>query len=220
MIKCLDLGFIPYEEASLWQKKLSQKRQDGELEDTLLLLEHPPIYTMGKRDATSDFLLSADDIHEKGILIEKTDRGGRVTYHGPGQLVGYLIFKLKEGIPSFVHKIESVIIQVLADYHVKGERDAEYPGVWVGKEKVAALGLHIEHHVSTHGFSLNVNCDLAPYEWIKACGIQGRGVTSLCQLLGWTPEMLEVKQRVSQAMASVFGTEVVIEGSDQGLNME
>jgi len=157
-------------------------------------------------------LLSDDQIRRRGMEIHKTDRGGRVTYHGPGQLVGYLIFKVEDPIPKLVWKIEEVLLRTLEHFHLAGERDAAYPGVWIGTKKIAALGLHIERGVSTHGFALNVNCDLKPFQNINPCGIKDRGVTSLEQELGWCPSMRDVKNIVLMEFANIFETNVSVEG--------
>ena len=171
MITCSDLGIVPYEEALAWQKKLADLRRKDLVADQLLLLEHPPVYTMGRRDAGTDLLIEPETLKSSGVNVVKTDRGGRMTYHGPGQLVGYLIFKLHDSVPGFVWKIEECLLRTLAKFQLDAERDPAHPGLWVGRSKIAALGLHIEKGISTHGFSLNVTCDLAPFTHIHPCGI-------------------------------------------------
>lgn len=218
MIECIDAGNIPYLRALEWQQLLAEKRRKKEIPDTLLLLEHPPVYTYGKRDSSSDLLVSEEWIREKGMDIVKTDRGGRITYHGPGQLVGYLIFELKDPVPSFVHEIEEVLIQLLMHYHIEGERDPEHPGIWVANQKIAALGLHISKGVTTHGFSLNVHCDLKPFRYIHPCGIRDRGVTSIEKEAQWSPSIKEVKHYLLEAVAGVFKTDVVAGGTLSGLS--
>lgn len=213
MISCVDAGCLPYDQALLWQKSLAERRRKGEIKDSLLLLEHPPVYTMGKRDSFDDLLASEEWLRQNGMKIYKTDRGGRVTYHGPGQLIGYLIFSLKGSLPDFVWKMEEAIIRLLARYDLEGERDAAYPGVWLDKKKIAALGLHLEKGVTTHGFSLNVNCDLKPFRYIHPCGIKDREVTSLEKELGWRPSMKDVKERFLREFAEVFGSSVFLEGT-------
>lgn len=213
MIECIDAGNIPYKQALQWQKRLSERRRKKEISDVLILLEHPPVYTFGKRDSSSDLLVTEEWIRERGMEIVKTDRGGRVTYHGPGQLVGYLIFELKESIPSLVNKIEETLIQLLFHYHIEGERDPKHPGIWVGNQKIASLGLHIERGITRHGFSLNVNCNLKPFRYIHPCGIKDRGVTSLEAEVEWSPSMKEVKHYLLEKISRVFQTNVTVGGN-------
>jgi lipoate-protein ligase B len=212
VITCSDLGIVPYEEALAWQHKLADLRRKDLVADQLLLLEHPPVYTMGRRDAGTDLLIEPDTLKSGGMRVVKTDRGGRMTYHGPGQLVGYLIFKLHDSVPGFVWKIEECLLRTLAKFQLDAERDPAHPGLWVGRSKIAALGLHIEKGISTHGFSLNVTCDLAPFTHIHPCGIKDRDVTSLEREIGWSPSMREVKQSVLEEVARVFESNVSVEG--------
>ncbi len=207
MIRHIDLGVLPYQAALQLQKQFSVKRRKKEISDHLLLVEHPSVYTFGKRDATEDLLMTEDWLKEQGMDIIKTDRGGRVTYHGPGQLVGYLIFAVKGSIPHLVFLIEETLIHVLNHFKIPGERDKDYPGIWVNNEKIAALGLHIDRGVTTHGFSLNINCNLAPFSYIHPCGIKNRGVTSLRKILGKEQDMKEIKKLVIQEFKTVFKNE-------------
>lgn len=180
--RILHKGRIPYSEAYALQESLHGARLRGEIPDTLLLLEHPPVFTTGRQDVADDWLLSHDDIRSRGIDIVVTNRGGRITYHGPGQLVGYFICDLKSrhaGVADFVHWIEDGLIDVMSRYGVTACRDNSYPGVWVGSAKVAAIGLHVRHGVTMHGFALNVTTDLIPYAYCVPCGITDRSVTSL-----------------------------------------
>ncbi len=183
---------------------MAEKRRREEIVDHLILLEHPPVYTIGRRDSSSDLLVTAEWIRRNGIEIHRTDRGGRVTYHGPGQLVGYLIFALEDSIPILVWKIEETLIRLLAHFHLKGEREPQYPGVWIGLKKIAAVGLRIERGVTRHGFSLNVSCDLKPYRHIHPCGITDRGVTSMEREQGECPSMRDVKCKLLEELAGVF----------------
>ncbi len=217
MIVCIDAGIVPYEEGLLWQQRLATERRRPHATDRLLLLEHPPVYTMGRRDSSADLLVPVEQIKEHGIEIHKTDRGGRITYHGPGQLVGYLIFKVRDPVPKLVWKIEEILIGTLAHFHLEGERDPKHPGIWVGSKKIAALGLHIERGITTHGFALNVNCDLRPFANIHPCGIRDRGVTSLDREVGWSPSLRDVKNVVLMNFAHVFRTNVSVEGFSSGL---
>lgn len=196
-----DLGPLPYDEALQLQLQCREKRREEKIPNLLLLTEHPATYTMGRQDASED-LLNA----QSSIPLIKTNRGGRITYHGPGQLVGYFIVSLssvKMNIPQFVSAIEEILIRSLRHYGIEAGRDAQYPGVWVGSEKIAALGLHFDRGVSLHGFSLNLNPDLDHYQDIIPCGIADRGITSLKKL---KPGLLPTDS-VKPVLLSVF-TEV------------
>lgn len=179
-------GRVPYPEAYALQETLHAARLRGEIPDTLLLLEHPPVFTTGRQDVATDWLLTHDDIRSRGIEIIATNRGGRITYHGPGQLVGYFICDLKArhvGVADFVRWIEEGLIAVASQYGINAHLDKAHPGVWVGTNKLAAIGLHVRHNVTLHGFALNVTTDLTPYSYCVPCGIQDRFVTSLNTLL-------------------------------------
>jgi lipoyl(octanoyl) transferase len=205
-IDCHNLGLIDYRRAWEMQKELHARRANDEISDTLLLLEHPPVFTLGKRDCPEDIISSPDLIASDGIEIIKTERGGRITYHGPGQLVGYFICRVSEmgGIKRFVFLIEELLLRVLADYDVKGGRDPAHPGIWVGKNKIAAIGLHVSRNITQHGFALNVNPDLDHYRHIVPCGIRDRGVTSLERLLNEAPSINEIKEKISLKIQDVF----------------
>ncbi len=215
LIECIDAGCLPYLKALHWQKELSKKRQKEQIPDHLLLLEHPPVFTMGRRDSLSDLLVSKEWIQKNGMQLIKTDRGGRITYHGPGQLVGYLIFNLKDSIPKLVWKIEEVLLKVLCQFHLQAERDKNYPGIWIQNRKIASLGLHVDRQVTTHGFSLNVSCNLKPFQYIHPCGIKNREVTSLEKELGWGPSMKDVKDQILKAMVKIFKSDLSVSGIPQ-----
>ena len=186
-----------------------QRRRDGSIPDTLLLVEHDPVYTMGTSAVEADVLLSTEERVRKGVALVRTGRGGRVTYHGPGQLVGYPILKLKssrQGPAWYVSRLEQVLSEVLADYGIRSAGDPRNRGVWVGDQKVAAIGVRITHRVTMHGFALNVTTDLAPYDGIIPCGIRDRGVTSLRHFVPGI-RMKDVKSRVVAAFCRVFGYE-------------
>ncbi len=201
----LELGLVEFEEAELLQRELSLKRRQGEIPDTLLLLEHPPVVTMGRRDSNEDLRVPEGVLEREGIRLVRTDRGGRLTYHGPGQLIGYFIFALGDTtIPHFVSQIEELLIRTLHHFDIRGERDPVYPGVWVDRKKIAALGLHFEKGISRHGFALNVSLDLKPYTFIHPCGIRDRGVTSLSDRLKRPVQIDEVKERMISEIDSVF----------------
>lgn len=199
ILEWIDLGIVQYRDAVELQDRLRARRIAGEIGDRLLLLEHPPVFTLGRQDCAGDFLSSVDAIESEGIEVVKTDRGGRITYHGPGQLVVYFICGLSSlgvGVKSFVQAIEEICVRVAREYGIDAGRDEEHPGVWVGNDKLAAIGLNVSRGVTRHGFALNVDVDLSPYRHVVACGVHGRGVTSLARLGRRTPCMEEVKELV------------------------
>jgi len=181
-----DPGTIPYREALAMQLRVRERRLAEELPDTLLLLEHPPVYTRGRRSAAGELTLGEDFYRSRGIDIVDTDRGGRVTYHGPGQLVGYPIMRIAD-IGAHLRTMESAIIAALADYGIQARsRCAEgpdYTGVWVADRKIASIGVHVSRGISTHGFALNVDADLDPFSWIVACGLPDVTMTSIAREL-------------------------------------
>lgn len=204
-----DLGSgAGYAEVLSLQERLHARRTAGEIPDTLLLLEHRRVYTLGRSASEDNILYSESALREAGIERVVTSRGGDVTYHGPGQLVGYPIIHLGEAglrVLDYVTGLEETLIRAAARYGVEAGRDARNRGVWVGNSKLAALGIRVAHQVTMHGFALNVNTRLGDYRGIVACGLRDAGVTSLSQLLGRELDMSEVKARVTEAFRSVFG---------------
>jgi lipoate-protein ligase B len=201
------LGVIPYEDALRLQNSLAEARGNGDIEDTLLVLQHPPVITLGRSGKVDNVLVSQAALEEKNIQVFFTDRGGDVTYHGPGQLVAYPILDLKLhglGVPDYVWKLEEVLIRVLAGFGITAARVEKLRGVWVGKEKVAALGVHLSRWISRHGLALNVNTDLDPFRLIHPCGITDRGVTSMAKILGKPLPMEEIEMSVIHTFAEVF----------------
>jgi len=184
----LNLDTVPYEEAFDLQKRLVEMRSQDAINDTLILLEHPPVFTVTRKATLNNVLASPDELKEKGISLCKTNRGGDITYHGPGQLVGYPIMDLKDygkDLHKYIRTIEEMIIRVLMDYGISAHRDKVHPGVWVGNEKIAAIGIAVKSSWTTmHGFAFNINPDLNHYSLIVPCGITDKGVTSLSKLLG------------------------------------
>ncbi|MBL7684696.1 MAG: lipoyl(octanoyl) transferase LipB [Deltaproteobacteria bacterium] len=183
----LDLGEIDYQKAFDLQKKYRELRIQGKISDTLLFVSHPPVFTLGKRNSDEYILSSREQISEDRIQFVQSDRGGLVTYHGPGQIIIYFIVNiraLKWSIPKFVFLIEEIILKTLAHFHIEASRDEDYPGVWCGDDKIAAIGLHFDRGVSNHGVALNVCPNLRHYRHIIPCGIRDRGVTSMEQQLG------------------------------------
>jgi lipoyl(octanoyl) transferase len=209
------LGLTPYDEAHALQRELVERRKRDEIPDQFLLLEHPHVITLGRAANRSNVLADDATRARLGVELFETGRGGDVTYHGPGQLVGYPIIKLLPGrqdIRRYVRDIQEVLIRAALDFGVEAEpRDGEYVGVWVGDEKLAAIGIRISRWVTMHGFAFNVATDLNFFQLIVPCGIQpkegpeeGRGVTSLEKLLGHPVEMREVAQSVMRHFGDVF----------------
>jgi lipoyl(octanoyl) transferase len=184
------LGTVPYREALAVQAELQRRRQAEELPDTLLLLEHPPVYTRGRRSSDGELGLGEDFYRARGIEIVPTDRGGKVTYHGPGQLVGYPIMRVTD-IGAHLRTMETAIVAALADVEIEArsrcDEGIDYTGVWVEDRKIASIGVHVSRGVSTHGFAVNVTNDLDPFTWIVPCGLPDVTMTSLATELGHEP---------------------------------
>jgi lipoyl(octanoyl) transferase len=185
------LGAVPYGEAVAIQTDIQAQLQAEEIPDTLLLLEHPRVYTRGRRSLDGELSLGEDFYRAQRIEIVPTDRGGRVTYHGPGQLVGYPVMRVSD-IGAHLRTMESAIVAALAEYGIEARsRCAEgidYTGVWVEDRKIASIGVHVSRGVSTHGFAVNVVNDLEPFSWIVACGLPDVTMTSVKRELGHAPE--------------------------------
>ena len=185
------LGTVSYRQALAIQADLQVKRQAEQTPDTLLLLEHPPVYTRGRRANDNELTLGEDFYRARGIEIVPTDRGGKVTYHGPGQLVGYPIMRVID-IGAHLRKMEAAIVAALAEYGIEArsrcEEGIDYTGVWVEDRKIASIGVHVSRSVTTHGFAVNVTNDLEPFSWIVPCGLPDVQMTSLERELGHAPE--------------------------------
>ncbi len=200
-------GTVAYREAWELQRRLVAERQADAGRDVLLLLEHPRVYTLGRRTDRAHLLFDEAQRDARGIELVEVDRGGDVTYHGPGQLVGYPVMRLASlrGVVEYVRSLEEVLIGVLATFDVVGERVPDLTGVWVGNDKIAAIGVRVASRgVTSHGFALNVTSDLDDFAGIVPCGIVGRGVCSL-QSLGIDTTVDEVADRVELTVADVFG---------------
>jgi lipoyl(octanoyl) transferase len=189
-LRVCPLGTIPYRQALAVQADIQTKRQTEEVPDTLLILEHPPVYTRGRRAGDSELSLGEDLYRTHGIEIVPTDRGGKVTYHGPGQLVGYPIMRVHD-IGAHLRKMEAAIVAALAEYGIEArsrcDEGIDYTGVWVANRKIASIGVHVSRGVSTHGFAVNVTNDLTPFTWIVPCGLPDVTMTSVAQELGHEP---------------------------------
>jgi lipoyl(octanoyl) transferase len=209
------LGRVAYEQAWEMQRKLALQRARGEAPDTLLVLEHEPVYTTGRRDAGRNLRMSRELL---GAPLIESDRGGDITFHGPGQLVAYSIMDLKAaglGVVDYVRNLERVIVETLAGYGITAETVCGLTGVWVGDEKIAAIGVRVSRPlggqgpwVTTHGLALNVDVDLGWFEKIVPCGIADKGVTSMARLLGEAPPLTDVAAWLSDCYARVFGRRV------------
>jgi lipoyl(octanoyl) transferase len=186
-----NLGTVPYRDALAIQADVQARRQADEQPDTLLLLEHPPVYTRGRRAGDGELSLGEDYYRARGIEIVPTDRGGKVTYHGPGQLVGYPIMRVVD-IGAHLRRMEAAIVAALGEYDIEArsrcDEGIDYTGVWVADRKIASIGVHVSRGVSTHGFAVNVTNDLTPFTWIVPCGLAGVTMTSLSVELGHEPE--------------------------------
>jgi lipoyl(octanoyl) transferase len=208
------LGRIGYAAGVELQKALVAQRQAGAIDDTLLLLEHPPVITLGvkTRGAFTNVRADHDALASRGVAVHETGRGGDVTYHGPGQLVGYPILDLKpdrQDVHRYVRDLEEVLIRTAADYGLAAGRMTGLSGAWVGDRKLAAIGVRISRWVTSHGFALNVTTDLSGFDLIVPCGIADRGVTSLSALLGREVAMADVEARVARHFGEVFGRDIV-----------
>lgn len=212
------LGRVEYLDGLELQRQFQEARRTNASPDTLLLLEHPPILTLGRGASSSNILMSQPQLHAVGIEVFETDRGGDVTYHGPGQIVGYPLMFLEPGrqdVRKYVRALEELIIRTLADFGIIGTRIEKWPGVWVtqsrrgGPRKIAALGVHLSRWYTKHGFALNVCPDLSHFDLIVPCGIREAGVTSMREELSAEVSVPGVEQRIVHHFQSVFECEMV-----------
>ena len=203
------LGQIAYPDAWDLQLRLVEARQANRLKrDTVLLLEHPPVFTLGKRGGRESLLVPEETLAHRGIPILQVERGGNITYHGPGQLVLYPIVHLPGlglGVVDLVDRLEEVMIRTSAGFGVAAERNPLNRGVWVGLKKIGAIGIAVRRGVSFHGMALNVDPDLTPFSWIQPCGLQGVGVTSLKAEAGGRVSMPDARRDVARHFEAVFG---------------
>lgn len=217
------LDVVAYREALAMQEAIRARRQAGELPDTLLLLEHPPVYTRGRRSRPEELALGEELYAARGIEVIPTDRGGRVTYHGPGQLVGYPIMAAPD-VLAHLRGLEDAIVAALAEEGIaarsRPEDGADYTGVWVQERKIASLGVHVARGVSTHGFAVNVENDLEPFSWIVACGLPDVTMTSIALELG-KADASRFRQRVAHHVSQVFGhRERIVSPQSLGVEIE
>ena len=214
-LRVIDLGLIPYAECWDLQNRLAASLGRGEGEETLLVLEHPHTYTCGRRGGRDHILIGDEELAMRGVTVLDVDRGGDVTYHGPGQLVAYPIVDLSRSgttidYPGYVRKLEHVLIDTLADFDISSHQLPGFSGVWLhrgGEEaKIAAIGVKVDGRgVTTHGIALNVAPDLQYFNWIVPCGITDKGVTSMAEVLPHAPSMERVKESLARHFGRIFG---------------
>ena len=221
LLQVLDLGTVDYGTALKLQETLVDLRKRGRIADTLLLLEHPPVITVGRNAKAANIVASTEFLAERGVEVFEINRGGDVTFHGPGQLVGYPIVDLRQHTPKlgaveFVRRMEETLIRACADWDIGAERVAGLTGVWTPEKKIAAIGVHISRGVTSHGFALNVTTDLEYFKLIVPCGISDKPVTSMEQELGGRVtqggkklEMEAVQQSITRQWGYVFGTQIL-----------
>jgi lipoyl(octanoyl) transferase len=211
----IDLGLIGYAEAYALQKRVVAARKAGAIEDVLLLCHHPHVITLGRSGKRENLLASEHVLRQKGVEFHVTDRGGDITYHGPGQIVGYPILNLGEirrDVVWYVRMLEEAMIRATAEFGISAERVAGKTGIWVRVEnteaKLAAIGVHISRWITSHGFAYNVSTDLRHFDLIVPCGIADRKATSLEKLLGRTVEEKEVAPRIAKHLGDLLGLEM------------
>ncbi|MDR3568819.1 MAG: lipoyl(octanoyl) transferase LipB [Syntrophobacteraceae bacterium] len=205
---CAEFSLLTYQEARRLQIELVAARKSGDVsQDILLLLEHSPVFTVGRRGGRGNLLVSESFLAESSIAILDVERGGDITFHGPGQLVGYPIIDLRAagfGVVDYVEKLEEVMIRTAARYGVEASRNPVNRGTWVGNSKLGSIGVAVRSGITFHGFAFNVNVSLAPFGWINPCGLQGIGMTSLERELSRTLPMGEVRERLKGEFEAVF----------------
>lgn len=213
-LRVCQLGVMPYAEALALQERLREQRQRDLAPDTLLLLEHPPVYTLGRRTQAADLPLGEDFYRARGIELHRSDRGGRITYHGPGQLVGYAILAVCD-VLAYVRALERSIVHALGAEGIaartRNEDGADFTGVWVHERKIASIGVHLQRGVTTHGLAVNVINDLEPFAWVVPCGLAGVQMTSLARELGVPPQgppAEELMRRLRARIADCLGEEL------------
>jgi lipoyl(octanoyl) transferase len=212
-LRVLHLGRVEYQPAWSIQEELAARRAANEIDNTLLLLEHPHTYTFGTKGKREHLLVPEEQLQAEGVAVLQVDRGGDVTYHGPGQLVGYPILRLADyriGCVRYIRYLEEVLVRVAASYGLAAGRQRGYTGVWIGDEKLAAIGTKVDRNgITRHGFALNVTTDLRYFERIIPCGIRDKGVCSLASLLGYAVPYTEVVERTARAFEDVFDRQLV-----------
>ncbi len=218
----IDLGQIDYDEAWKIQTDIVGARNRGELNaDTILVLEHPAVFTLGRRGGTENLLVSEKFLEEYGIAVTQVERGGNITYHGPGQLVVYPIIDIeaaKVSVVNFVHALEEVMLQTAAVWGIEAERNSTNHGIWVGNQKLGSIGIALRRGISFHGLALNVNLDLTPFSWIQPCGLQGVQMTSMAKELSGQVSMREVQEVIKEKFQMIFGIKLVHKNRSELIN--
>jgi lipoate-protein ligase B len=208
----IDLGRADYQEIWQLQKAIHNARSEDNFKDCLTLVEHPHVLTIGRKGQRENILVSQAELKKRQVQCYHVERGGDVTYHGPGQLVGYPIFNLralKIGVVEFVDRLEQMIIDLLASLDITGERNKRNRGVWIDEKKIAAIGVAVKKGISYHGFALNIDTDLSFFELIHPCGLEGVQITSINQILNTSVTMAYIKGTIDTYIAKVFDREVV-----------
>lgn len=216
-----NLPTMDYSKAMNLQDQLVEARLDGRVPDLILLLQHPSVVTVGVSGSADNIVAPSEVLAEEGVKIFRSDRAGDVTYHGPGQLVGYLILDLEAkgmDVPTYVHDVEKVIIRTLADFSIKAERDV-HPGVWVDGRQICALGMYIKRMVTKHGFALNVDNDLRYFSYINPCGLRNVRVTSISKLLGRRVRVEEVAPLILAHSSRVFDLSIELKRVEDLLSL-
>lgn len=199
------LGRMHYEEAAALQERLREEILSGRRGNTLLLLEHPPVITLGRSANPRHVLLPEEELQARGISVAPTSRGGDVTFHGPGQLVGYPIFRLRHGVVRHVEAMAEAVCSLLRTEGIEAQWRRECPGVWVENQKICAFGIHVRHGVAIHGFALNISVDLRSFDTIVPCGLPHTAVASLQSLRGESPRLAELATRFAALASAAFG---------------
>jgi lipoyl(octanoyl) transferase len=203
------LGRVAYEPALHLQEQIRDSMFAGTSRDTLLLLEHPPVITLGRNAQAANVLLSAARLEEQGIALCRTSRGGDVTFHGPGQLVGYPVFRLRRGVRAHIESMANAIIEWLAGFGISAHWRPQTPGVWVGQDKICAFGIHVRHRIAIHGFALNLSTDMSGFQAIVPCGLRDAGVTSLARLHGHSPTPEAAARDLIGLFEKHFGVQLI-----------
>ena len=210
---CLELPSLAYEHALNLQRALVVLRRDRYIRsDIFILLEHPPVFTLGRRGMRNNFKVSEAHLKSANIPIVPVERGGDITYHGPGQLVGYPILNLYQanlGVVDYVKYLEEVMLRTAADWGIPAERNARNRGVWAGNQKLGSVGIAVQRGISFHGFALNVNTNLGPFNWINPCGLKNIGMTSMAHQLSRNISVNKVRLAVKRHMETVFKFKLV-----------
>lgn len=204
----VELGTVPYPDALALQHKLVETVSSGALSGVVLLLEHPPVFTLGQRGGIENLKVTQAFLERSGISVIQAERGGSITYHGPGQLVVYPVIDLKQAgisVAGYVESLEEVMIRTACDWNISATRSPAGRGVWAGGAKLGSVGIRVRRTVAFHGLALNVSLSLVPFDWINPCGLQGVRVTSMVQETAGQISMTDVRQSVARHMEAVFG---------------